>query len=167
MRRLFSGFLSLIGLTVVLTVYFFVPVGRNTLYEHTLRIAATEPAQELGDGIGQASEELGEAALREWEARRALREEAAGGDDDGDDERPPTFRVHVDDEGRLHIGDEAASFGELSDRIRDARRHGETVRAVVDASHGAPHSSVVQLIELLEREDVDAVQSDGAPRPIR
>ena len=55
MRRLINGFLWLVGLAVVTVVYFFVPLGRFTLYEHTLRIAATEPAQELGREEREAS----------------------------------------------------------------------------------------------------------------
>jgi hypothetical protein len=78
MRRLINGALWLVGLVVVLGVYFFVPVGRFTLYEHTLRIAATEPAQELGEDLTRTGEALGERALEEWEAREALRAEASG-----------------------------------------------------------------------------------------
>ncbi|GAB5547535.1 MAG: hypothetical protein RLO52_44480 [Sandaracinaceae bacterium] len=77
MRRLINGFFWLVGLAVVSVVYFFVPVGRFTLFEHTLRIAATEPAQELGREVEKASVELGERAVDEWDARRELREEAA------------------------------------------------------------------------------------------
>jgi hypothetical protein len=78
MRRLINGALWLVGLVVVLGVYFFVPVGRFTLYEHTLRIAATEPAQELGEDLTRTGEELGDRALEEWETREELRDEARG-----------------------------------------------------------------------------------------
>ena len=78
MRRLINGFLWLVGLAVVTVVYFFVPLGRFTLYEHTLRIAATEPAQELGREVEKASVELGERAVDERESRRELRDEARG-----------------------------------------------------------------------------------------
>lgn len=76
MRRLVNGALWLVGLVVVLTVYFFVPVGRFTLFEHTLRIAATEPAQELGEDLTETGNELGQRARDEWESRRAAREAA-------------------------------------------------------------------------------------------
>ena len=76
MRRLINGALWLVGLIVVLGVYFFVPVGRFTLFEHTLRIAATEPAQELGDDLAETGEELGERAVEEWERREPDREAA-------------------------------------------------------------------------------------------
>lgn len=69
MRRLVNAILWLIGLLVVLVAYFVVPVGRFTLYEHTRRIAATEPAQELGRDLGAAGEALKERALEEWQAR--------------------------------------------------------------------------------------------------
>lgn len=71
-----NGFLWLVGLVVVLAVYFFVPLGRFTLFEHTLRIAATEPAQELGDELEGASRDLGERAVEEWEDREEVRDEA-------------------------------------------------------------------------------------------
>lgn len=77
-RRLINSVLWFVGLIVVLCVYFFVPVGRYTLYEHTLRIASTEPAQELKEDLTRTGEELGERAVREWEAREAVRAEAAG-----------------------------------------------------------------------------------------
>lgn len=80
-----NGILWLIGLVVVLAVYFFVPVGRHTLFEHTLRIAATEPAQELGEDLSETSEELGQRARDEWESRRETRQHAASG---GDGEAP-------------------------------------------------------------------------------
>ena len=78
MRRLINGFIWLVGLVVILTVYFFVPVGRFTLYEHTLRIAATEPAQELGGDLRRTGEEVGEEAVRRWDEREEMREEASG-----------------------------------------------------------------------------------------
>lgn len=76
MRRLVNGILWLIGLLVVLVVYFVVPVGRFTLFEHTRRIAGTEPAQELGRDLSAAGESLKERAVEEWETRAA----AATGD---------------------------------------------------------------------------------------
>ena len=79
MRRLINGFIWLVGLVVILGVYFFVPVGRFTLYEHTLRIAATEPAQELGDDLRRTGEQGVDEAVRRWDDREAMREEAAGG----------------------------------------------------------------------------------------
>lgn len=71
MRRLVNGILWLIGLLVVLVVYFVVPVGHYTLFEHTRRISRTEPAQELGRDLGAAGEALKERAISEWEARAA------------------------------------------------------------------------------------------------
>lgn len=79
MRRLLNAILWSIGLAVVMTVYFFVPIGRRTLFEHTLRIAATEPAQDLRDDLVDTGEKLGARAADEWQARRAIREEAAAG----------------------------------------------------------------------------------------
>lgn len=67
MRRLFNGILWLIGLVVVLVCYFAVPVGRYTLFQHTMRIARTEPAQELGRELGAAGDALKDRAVDEWE----------------------------------------------------------------------------------------------------
>lgn len=69
-RRLINGILWLIGLVVVLVVYFAVPVGRYTLFEHTRRIAQTEPAQELGRELGEAGQALKDRAVNEWQSRR-------------------------------------------------------------------------------------------------
>jgi hypothetical protein len=69
MRRLVNAILWFIGLVVVLIVYFFVPVGRYTLFEHTRRIAQTEPAQELGRDLSDTGEALKERAVDEWQAR--------------------------------------------------------------------------------------------------
>lgn len=71
MRRLVNGILWLIGLLVVLVAYFVVPVGRYTLFEHTRRIARTEPAQELGRELSAAGEALKDRAVEEWESRAA------------------------------------------------------------------------------------------------
>lgn len=89
MRRLINGIIWLVGLVVILGVYFFVPVGRFTLYEHSLRIAATEPAQELGDDLVRTGEAVGAEASRRWDERAAAREEAAsaGGSTSGPTDR--------------------------------------------------------------------------------
>lgn len=71
MRRLVNGILWLIGLVVVLVAYFVVPIGRFTLFEHSIRIARTEPAQELGRELGAAGEALKERAMRGWEEARS------------------------------------------------------------------------------------------------
>lgn len=90
MRRLINGVIWLVGLVVLLGVYFFVPVGRFTLYEHTLRIAATEPARELGDDLRRTGVGVGAEAVREWEERAAKREEAAGQAPAEDADEPPS-----------------------------------------------------------------------------
>ena len=69
LRRLLSSLFSLIGLAVVAYVWFFVPIGRRTLHEHALRIAETEPAQELGVEVEDASERLVDHVAGEWDAR--------------------------------------------------------------------------------------------------
>ena len=54
--------LWLIGLMVVLAVYFFVPVGRFTLFEHTLRIGA--PGQIFAGAVHVVPSEEKEARGR-------------------------------------------------------------------------------------------------------
>jgi hypothetical protein len=51
-RRLIKATLWLVALAAALVVYFAYPVGHCTLYEHSRRIASTEPAQELGRDLG-------------------------------------------------------------------------------------------------------------------
>jgi hypothetical protein len=69
MRHLFNAALWMIGLLTLLVFSFVFPIGRYTLFEHAQRIAATEPARELGDGLGEAGEALGDSARGEWDRR--------------------------------------------------------------------------------------------------
>ncbi len=71
MRRLVNAILWFIGLLVVLVVYFVVPIGRYTLFEHTRRIADTAPAQELGHDLNETGEALKDRAVDEWQTRVA------------------------------------------------------------------------------------------------
>jgi hypothetical protein len=69
MRRAVNAILWLIGLFMLLVGYFVVPIGRYTLFEHTQRIAATEPAQELGADLERTGEQLKEDAIEHWNTR--------------------------------------------------------------------------------------------------
>ena len=69
LRRSISAALSLVGLAVVAYVWFFVPLGQRTLHEHAMRIAATEPAQELGEEATDATERVVEHVEDEWRTR--------------------------------------------------------------------------------------------------
>lgn len=62
---------SFVGLAVVAYAFFFIPLGRRTVFEHTMRILATEPAQELGDEAVQATDRLTAHIEAAWEARYA------------------------------------------------------------------------------------------------
>lgn len=66
--------MSLVGLLALAYVFFFVPLGRRTLHEHTLRIAATDEAQELGEDVDVASDRIGDAL------QEKLRETQMAGD---------------------------------------------------------------------------------------
>ena len=57
-RRLIGLCISLIGIGSFLYLFFEVPLGRRTLYEHSRRIVATEPAQELGEDLETAGTTL-------------------------------------------------------------------------------------------------------------
>jgi len=157
MRKALNGFLWLVGLLVVLAVYFFVPLGRYTLYEHTLRIAATEPAQDLGEEVGEATRELGERAIDEWDDRAATRREAAGEPEEeasGDEATPEgTLRLRLEDDG-VHLGDDVLSPSQLRERIRAARRVATELHAILETAEGVPTPDVQGLLELLREEQV-------------
>lgn len=56
--RKLDAILGLIGLGTLVYVFFTVPIGSRTAYEHVRRIAATEPAQELGREVERTSQEV-------------------------------------------------------------------------------------------------------------
>jgi len=143
MRRAINAFFWLVGLVVVLGVYFFVPVGRFTLFEHTLRIAATEPAQDLGEDVSSTARDLGERAVDQWDGRRAIREEAAG----------DTLRLRLEDDG-VHLGDEVLSLQELRARIHEARQTADDLHAILEHADDVPVEDVERLTRLLRDEDV-------------
>jgi hypothetical protein len=62
-RWAISGFVSLIGLYV----FFFVPIGRRTLYDHARRIATTPEAREFGDEMRTAGVRVASRAREEAE----------------------------------------------------------------------------------------------------
>ena len=149
MRKAFNGFLWLVGLVVVLAVYFFVPLGRFTLFEHTLRIAATEPAQELGTEVGDATRELGQQAMDEWEGRQAIRDEASGDEPDADD----PLRLRLERDG-VHLGDDILNPSELRRRVREAREVAGELHAILETADGVPAPEVQAILELLQEERV-------------
>lgn len=157
MRKAINGGLWLIGLTVVTIVYFFVPLGRFTLFEHTLRIAATEPAQDLGDEVGEAARDLGERAIDEWEERQEIRDEAAGRDPDEaeaeDRDSADRLRMRLEEDG-VHIGDEVLSPSELRARVREARRVAGELHAILETADDVPRPEVDAILELLRDENV-------------
>jgi hypothetical protein len=64
-RRSVDAVIGIVCLACVGYVYFFVPVGQRTLFEHTMRIVATEPAQELGRDATTTAHTLGARVLGE------------------------------------------------------------------------------------------------------
>jgi hypothetical protein len=63
-RSAIKGTVYFTALCVLGYLFFFVPLGERTLWEHTRRIAATDEAQELGDDVSVAGERV-ETAVRE------------------------------------------------------------------------------------------------------
>ena len=63
-----------VGLACFLYVFFLVPLGKRTLFEHVMRIGRTEEAQDLGREVGEAGERV------EQEIRDTLHEDAAPAD---------------------------------------------------------------------------------------
>lgn len=63
-RRAISGFISLVIIAVFAYLFFFVPLGERTLYEHASRIAATPEAEELGRDATRATDHI-EDVVRE------------------------------------------------------------------------------------------------------
>lgn len=57
-RLLFRSPLSLLGAGVLLYIFFFVPLGELTAFQHARRIAGTEEARELGQEAGAAARRL-------------------------------------------------------------------------------------------------------------
>jgi len=73
LRRALKAALWLVGLGVVAYLFFFVPLGRRTLWEHATRIAATDEARELGEDVDTATGRVGDAVQEELrETQRAL-----------------------------------------------------------------------------------------------
>ena len=67
--KLVSALIGLVGLACFVYVFFFVPIGRRTLYEHARNIAGTPQAQELGDDVSDATHRVTDRVQQEWDAR--------------------------------------------------------------------------------------------------
>lgn len=57
-RWLIRSAISLITLCVAAYLFFFVPLGRRTMFEHLVRISQTDEAQDLGRELGDATDRL-------------------------------------------------------------------------------------------------------------
>lgn len=71
---------SAVTALALLYLFFFVPLGTRTLYEHARRVASTEEAQELGRDVSRASQQVLDRTREELESqlRFDLREAGAG-----------------------------------------------------------------------------------------
>jgi len=67
--KLVSALIGLVGLACFVYVFFFVPIGRRTLYEHARNIAGTREAQELGSSVRNATDRVTDRVQQEWDAR--------------------------------------------------------------------------------------------------
>lgn len=73
-------FWSLLVFAAVMWFVFFVELGERTLFQHIMRIAQTDEAQDLGREVHEASRRVSEEVQRtveETEAERQAREEQA------------------------------------------------------------------------------------------
>ncbi len=70
-RKTLKAIVYVTAFGVLTYLFFFVPLGRRTMWEHVRRIAATDEAQDLGEDVSTATDRAG-SALRE-----KLRETAA------------------------------------------------------------------------------------------
>jgi hypothetical protein len=75
--RKLDALLGLIGLGTLVYVFFMVPIGARTGYEHVRRIAATEPARELGRDVERTSHEVTDHVVEK--ARSLAAEHLDGG----------------------------------------------------------------------------------------
>lgn len=75
-KNAIKGVVYLTAFGVLAYLFFFVPLGERTTWQHLQRIAATDEAQELGTEVGEATERA-ESALRE-KLRNELQEVDAG-----------------------------------------------------------------------------------------
>ncbi|MBK8170505.1 MAG: hypothetical protein IPK60_09185 [Sandaracinaceae bacterium] len=66
--KLVSALIALVGLISFGYVFFVVPIGRRTLYEHVKNIAATPEAHELGTDVREATTRVTDRVTQEWEA---------------------------------------------------------------------------------------------------
>jgi hypothetical protein len=57
-RRMINLATSVAVFGVLLYFFFFVPLGRRTLYEHATRISETDEAEDLGEDVGEAAGRL-------------------------------------------------------------------------------------------------------------
>ncbi|MCA9529711.1 MAG: hypothetical protein KC543_06225 [Myxococcales bacterium] len=57
--RLLKTLWVLLVLAIAAYVFFFVPVGRYTLFQHSYRILQTDAAKDLGHSIEQTGKDLG------------------------------------------------------------------------------------------------------------
>ena len=63
-RRAVKALVYVTAFGVLCYLFFFVPLGRRTMWEHVQRIAATDEAQDLSEDVSSASDRAG-AAVRE------------------------------------------------------------------------------------------------------
>ena len=86
MKRLFNSIVWLAGLIAILYVFFFVQVGRRTLFGHTMNIAATPEAQELGEDLHESVQEIREQAREQRRQAREDWERTQGGEPQAEEE---------------------------------------------------------------------------------
>jgi len=63
-RKSIKALVYVTAFAVLCYLFFFVPLGRRTMWEHVQRIAATDEAQDLSEDVSSASDRV-EGAVRQ------------------------------------------------------------------------------------------------------
>ena len=63
-RKATTALVYVTAFGVLCYLFFFVPLGRRTMWEHVQRISATDEARDLGEDVSTASERV-EGAVRD------------------------------------------------------------------------------------------------------
>ena len=81
------------------------------------------------------------------------------------DQNPTTLAVSIDHGGQLYLDAQPVTRAELRQRIAAAHRANAETRATIAADGRVTHAQVVDVIDLLRREDIVKFAINVDPRP--
>ena len=73
---------------------------------------------------------------------------------ESDTATPKTVAISIDEEGQIYLDREEVTLDELRSQIRRAKANDAELRAIIAADGRIQHSKVIQVIDLLRREEV-------------